>query len=162
MCRMAAPRKHTLETLSPDMPKALVSGERQRRFVAALMKGHTPDQIARKLAPNNPKRQRYIRGQVLFSAAHSPEFLQWQSSQAKGEVIMGVPGMGAALVKRAHRGRTDAIKLGLELTDIHNPRVKHDHSGDININLNMPRPGKVENKTALDDPNIVDAEVVED
>lgn len=128
----------------------------------ALMKGHSPEKIARKLGGNSSTSRRRIKGEVLYAAAHSQEFLDWQVSQAKGTIIADVDELGAALVARGKRGRTDAIKLGLEMTDIHNPKVKHQHSGDISINLNMPRPGRVENQTALEDGNVVDAEVVED
>lgn len=61
-----------------------------------------------------------------------------------------------ALIRRAAKGRPDAIKLAYEASGFHNPRVKHDHSGEINIKLDMPRPKQVESG------EVVDAEVVED
>lgn len=81
---------------------------------------------------------------------------------------MELPAMGEALAKRAKRGRVDAIRLALEVTGVHNPRVRHEHSGDISISLKMPRPAEVSNQTAgeaaqaLEEGNVVDAEVVEE
>jgi hypothetical protein len=72
----------------------------------------------------------------------------------KAETALALPGVTRALVRRAQRGRVDAIKLLFELTGFYNPRsiVDHNHSGEININLTMggrPEP-------------VVDAEVVEE
>jgi hypothetical protein len=80
---------------------------------------------------------------------------------ANEQMMMDLPAAVSALGRRAKKGRPDAIKLLFEASGFHNPKVKHEHSGDINVNLNVPRPSmeKVQN---LEDPNIVDAEVVED
>lgn len=139
----------------------LVSQARQDRFVRALMKGYSSEQIACKLDPSKGSKYRRLKGEIQWTAAHSQEYLEWQVGRAKGAIIEDVHELGAALVKRGKRGRTDAIKLGLEMTDIHNPKVKHQHSGDISINLNMPRPPRVDNPAAQLDEPIVDAEVVE-
>ena len=91
-----------------------------------------------------------------------------QAGAFAGGLMGELPAMGAALSRRAKRGRVDAIKLALEVTGVHNPRVKHEHSGDISISLNMPRPPVVENNIvgapaqAVEDGTIVDAEVVEE
>lgn len=45
-----------------------------------------------------------------------------------------------AVGRRGRRGRIDAAKLIYETTGFHNPKVKHEHSGDINIKIDMPRP----------------------
>lgn len=152
------------DSVAMDPPKHLmpvISQERQDAYIRALMKGYSPQQVACKLAPENKRRQRALKGQIQWVAGQSEEFLAWQAGRAKGAVVGSVPEMAEAMVRRGKRGRTDAIKLGLEMTNIHNPRVKHEHSGDISINLNMPRPGRVDNPS-LDDPSIVDAEVVDD
>lgn len=141
--------------------RSLVSQARQDKYIAALMKGYSVEQIACKVDPSKGRKYRQIKGEVQYAASQSQEFLEWQVGRAKGTIISNVEELGQALVARGKRGRTDAIKLGLEMTDIHNPKVKHQHSGDISINLNMPRPPRVENPAAQLDEPIVDAEVVE-
>ena len=79
------------------------------------------------------------------------------SAAAHGEMVEGLIPATQALGKRAARGRPDAIKLLFEASGFHNPRVKHEHSGDINIHLDMPRPERV-----VDEDQVVDAEVVDD
>jgi hypothetical protein len=55
----------------------------------------------------------------------------------KAGLIAGVQ----RLTDRAvHLGKPDAIKLLMEASGFHNPRVDHKHSGDINIKLTIPRP----------------------
>lgn len=145
-----------------------LSLERQKKFVALLMAGYTEQEIACKLDPRKGRKYRRIRGEVRWTARNSPEFLEWQEAQAGGAMVIALPKVGEALIRRANRGRIDAAKLILEMTGVHNPKVKHEHSGDISISLNMPRPPVVENDIvgapALASPEeaIVDADVVED
>jgi hypothetical protein len=78
---------------------------------------------------------------------------------SEGEIILGQPAAARALVKRAERGRVDAIKLMFEISGLHNPKVLHDHehSGEITINFkSVGRPQPV-----LDEETVVDADVVE-
>jgi hypothetical protein len=60
-----------------------------------------------------------------------------------------------ALAGRAARGRPDAIKVLFEASGFHNPRVRHEHSGEIKIKLDMPRPA------FGSDDEVVDADVVD-
>lgn len=82
------------------------------------------------------------------------------NESAMGELLSGLEGAAEALVRRAHRGRPDAIKLLFEATGFHNPRIKHEHSGDIKLTLDLPRPG-VASPPGLPEP-VVDADVVEE
>jgi hypothetical protein len=83
--------------------------------------------------------------------------------QANAILILNLPQATQALARRAGRGRPDAIKLAYEVTGFHNPKVQHEHSGDISISINsMSRPPKTETTTGQLEEPIVDAEVVED
>lgn len=79
-------------------------------------------------------------------------------ADAKGEMMMGLIPATEALTRRAAKGRPDAIKLLYEASGFHNPRVKHEHSGDIKITLeSVPRP-----TFQSDDDDVVDADVVDE
>lgn len=81
----------------------------------------------------------------------------------EGGITEAIPEITEALVRRATRGRPDAIKLALEIAGIHNPRVSHEHSGDITVTLaSVPRPEPVVNPNAQLEEPVVDAEVVEE
>jgi hypothetical protein len=56
-------------------------------------------------------------------------------------------------------GKPDAVKLVFEATGFYSPRVQHEHSGDINIKLQIPRPAGEIEASAED---VTDADVVED
>lgn len=77
--------------------------------------------------------------------------------QAQGDMLMGLPGSVNALNRRAHKGNVPAIKLHLEASGLHNPRVKHEHSGEIKVTMDIPRPTMEQD--AIDIP---EADVVED
>jgi hypothetical protein len=85
---------------------------------------------------------------------------------ARGQMILALPGITEALIKRAQRGRPDAIKLIFEASGFHNPKMQHEHSGEVDLRIvQVPRPAPVDNtpnaRPQIDEP-IVDAEVVED
>jgi hypothetical protein len=154
---------------TPAKRRSNSPGKRTRADVirSLLRKGWSGNEIACKLAPNDPKKRRVIRGQVARVVHDDEEFQGMVMGEARGTMIEGLPVATQALVKRAARGRPDAIKLLFEASGFHNPRVKHEHSGDISISLNMPRPAPVDNQTAgeaqaLEDGTIIDAEVVEE
>jgi hypothetical protein len=69
-------------------------------------------------------------------------------------MLMDLGPVATAVGARAKRGRIDAAKLLMESTGFHNPRVKHEHSGDIKLTLNIPRPSF--------DGEVADADVVDD
>ena|ERR1700742_86284 len=147
----------------------LISQKKIEKYLDLLRKGYSPEQIACKLDSSKGKRYRKIKGEILRAIAASPEFQAEQAEMAQGAMIMGVAPVAEAVVKRGKRGRVDAAKLIFEASGFHNPRVKHEHSGDISISLNMPRPPAVENDIvgetpaqALEDGTIVDADVVEE
>lgn len=136
-------------------------------ILRGLKQGMTSGEIALQMAPDDEARQKYIRGLARRLLAQHPELQERQHTEVHGILQEGLIPATEALARRAARGRPDAIKLLYEASGFHNPKVKHEHSGDIQINLNMPRPPVQETKTAgpgneLEDGSIVDAEVVED
>lgn len=146
-----------------------MSLEKQKKYLSLLNKGFTAEQIACKIDPAKGRRYRKVKGQVQRVAAEDQEFLAGKAGEFTGGLAMQLPQMGEALARRARRGRVDAIKLALEVTGVHNPRVKHEHSGDITISMNsIPRPPRADDETvgqqaqALEDGTIVDATVVEE
>jgi hypothetical protein len=156
---------------SPAKKKGSSPGKRTRADVirSLIRKGWSGNEIACKLAPNDARKRKVIRGQVARVVADDEEFQTALMSESRGILVEGLPVATDALVKRAARGRPDAIKLLYEASGFHNPKVKHEHSGDIKIEFaNIPRPPRQENETAreaalaLEDGSIVDADVVEE
>lgn len=78
--------------------------------------------------------------------------------RARFNMMAGLPEASAALARRAGRGNVPAIKLVYEATGLHNPRVQHEHSGDITIHMDIPRPTFTQD---VDSTAVEDAEVVE-
>jgi hypothetical protein len=114
--------------------------------------------IAKELEPDDKKRQKALRQKVRVLIESNPMFAAEVAKKSVAKMMVGLGPATDALVRRASKGRPDAIKLLYEASGFHNPRVKHEHSGDININLNaMPRPKRVETEDG-----VVDAEVVEE
>jgi hypothetical protein len=137
-----------------------VEEDRFRSAVADLAaQGKTPPEIARALAPNDPKRRKTLRSRIWALAYRERDFAARVQERVFGKMLFGLGPATDGLVARASRGRPDAIKLLYEASGFHNPRVKHEHSGDIKIKLEMPRP---EGKTVeAEVEEIQDAEVVD-
>jgi hypothetical protein len=75
-----------------------------------------------------------------------------------GQLVLGLPRAGNALISRASKGNVPAIKLLMEAAGFYNPRVQHDHTGDIKIELKgLNRPG-----LTSDEQPVVEATVVEE
>ena len=159
----------------PDVP--VVGGSVSKReqwdkkVVELLQQGWQPRDLARKLGGNDSKKTRRLLGRILRAAGSSEQYFQDQSAQASGALVAALPEASDALMRRAARGRVDAVKLAFEVTGFHNPKVKHEHSGKIEINLSMGRPERTVNETGSPalasgdeavDHDIVDADVVEE
>lgn len=130
-----------------------------------LAEGVPYTKIALKLAKGDKKKAKMWRAKIRRWAATDARIQELIGHDTKGAMILALPSVGNAVVKRAQRGRVDAAKLVFESTGYHNPRVQHEHSGDIKISLSVPRPAAPEPVESpgkeLEGP-IVDAEVVED
>lgn len=116
--------------------------------------GLRPDAIAAKIYPNDARKRRSLRRRIWHMVRHDEEFARRVALRARGELLIGLGPAVAGLSRSGARGRVDAAKLLLEASGFHNPRVKHDHSGSIEIKLTMPRP----ERQAVDIP---DADVVD-
>lgn len=128
--------------------------------------GRTPEELSRKLFPGSSRTARRSRrkfeDQCYGLAANDPRFQTLIANRAKGKLIWHLGDVAEALVRRATIGgaRIDAMKLALEASGFHNPRVQHDHSGEVKLTLNIPRPPVLDDEGGPE--KVVDAEVVED
>lgn len=121
--------------------------------------GVKPNEIARRLAPNDPDRRKYWRTKIRRLLQSDARLAARLADNAKIEMMTGLGPATVALTRKARAGRVDAIKLLFEASGLHNPRVQHEHSGEVNIKVSIPRPDVA--KTHAEDP-IVDADVVDD
>lgn len=132
-----------------------------------LAEGHPPGKIARALAKGDEKKAKVWRRRIRNWSYGDVAFQQALAMKAKGELILSVGETTKAVVKRAGRGRIDAAKLVYEASGFHNPRVQHEHSGDIKVTLDIPRPTPVDERPGNSSAGgpaeeVVDAEVLED
>ena len=128
--------------------------ERYREKIADLVsQGWTPARIARRLHPKDQAARRRARDRIHYMLKNDPQVALQVGLNSKVDLLVGLGPTTRAVVKRARRGRIDAAKLVFETTGFHNPKVKHEHSGEISVKLDIPRPQF--------DHEVSDAEVVE-
>lgn len=154
-----------LVTTGP-MPASRADGERELtkfedEVAWALIDGFTVGQIAKKMAPNDEKRAKQIRSRIrrlMYDGVFENEYGQRSLVEAKLSVGPAVHAIG----RKAAAGRVDAAKLVFEASGFYNPRVTHDHGGEIKITIrNAPRPERTEEEYG-DNVAITDAEVIEE
>lgn len=107
--------------------------------LAALADGKTAPEIANRLSKGNKQKARQIRSK-LRRWATQPEFRNALFEVTQGNMILALPEINEALVRRAARGRPDAAKMIWSATGFHNDKVSHEHSGGIEITVSIPRP----------------------
>jgi hypothetical protein len=122
-------------------------------LAARIANGEHPRTIARKLHPHDRIQRNRTYRRLRNIALRDARVASYVAEEARLEMLVGLKPAVAGLVGRAARGRPDAGKIILEASGFHNPRVKHDHSGEIKLTLNIPRPQL--------DEQVVDADVVE-
>lgn len=138
---------------SPDLSKG------EQRFVELLAKGHRPPDIAKAAYPNDPRARKNLRRKLWRRVKQDPRISNALAEQARAELVMGVAPASERLAKRAKRlGKAQDVKMLYEASGFHNSRVQHEHSGDITISLDIPRPVRVD----PEDVDVQDAEVVDD
>lgn len=120
-----------------------------------LEQGKTLPELAKRLAKGDRRRANTLRRRFQRMVANDPLLQMAIYSRAKAGLVTAVPGTVEAVRKRAQRGRMDAAKIVLEASGVHNPRVQHEHSGEISVKLDMPRPKFIEAE-AVEDAEIVD------
>ena len=136
---------------------------RAERIRELILAGWTTNAIAKRLAKGNKRREKVVRQQVYRIIAYDEQIAAAKALESTGMAIEEAPAVTAALIRRAKRGRPDAAKIILEMSGVHNPKVSHEHSGEIKISLHggVPRP-PAPSLGPGDDPGIVDAEVVDE
>lgn len=131
--------------------------ESQARFKELIAEqialGKRPHQIARQIYPDNRSKRAVLSRRIWTMASDDGEFHAMVARRARAEMLFGLGPATKALAGRAGRGRVDAIKLLFEASGFHNTHIKHDHSGEIKVKLDIPRP--------TFDADVADAEVVE-
>ena len=125
-------------------------------LVDAVARGQSPHAIAKRKYPKDRIKRQRLRRRIQKALANDPRFAIALGERSKAALLAGLPLASEGLAKRATR-RTDATKLLFETTGFHNPRVQHEHSGQITVKLDMPRP-----VFAQDADGVIDADVVED
>jgi hypothetical protein len=127
----------------------------------AITDGKSPAQIARSLSGGDPRKRKTIYKRIR-RLIYRDDWLHHAMDVYRRRMAVETMLAGPALAARAKRGRVDAQKLMLEVSGIHNPKVSHEHSGDINLRfIAMPRPDAAD-QTQLEPAEVVDATVVED
>jgi hypothetical protein len=132
----------------------------QEQIARAIFDGMKPGDIARKLAPDDRRERTKIRAQVRRLAASDPVFQARIGEMAQGHLIMSLGTAVRGLERAAGRGRSDAIKLLFEATGFHQSKQQHEHSGEIKVKLDIPRPPVLDDEGRPE--KVVDADVVED
>jgi hypothetical protein len=86
--------------------------------------------------------------------------IRLQNELAARLKLISILGLGAAikaLNRKAAAGRVDGIKLVFESSGFYNPRVQHEHGGDIKITIrNAPRPERTDEEYIGDAVEIKD------
>lgn len=139
-------------------------------IVKELSQGGNEVSIARKLVPlgsgdrpgkgDNLKRQ-LIRERIRRMIANDPRTVaaihEAAISLAQQGVLPAILGMN----EMAARGKMDAVRPLLEMTGVHNPKKQVEHSGTVEIVMNIPRPPQA-GAAELESGDVIDAEVVEE
>jgi hypothetical protein len=124
-----------------------------KALAEAFDRGETPAEIAKRLFPRDTTKRKAMRRKIYHLSANSPGLHSAVIERARANMIAALPAASRGLGRRAAR-RTDAAKLLFEATGLHNPKIKHEHSGEIVVKMDIPRPSF--------DVAPTEAEVVED
>lgn len=150
-------------SLSPKSKSSLSPYEEkwQESVASALAAGHSIATIARKLSGKDDWKYHRNYSRIRKLAQRDAIFQARIAAKIKGEAVIGSGPATQAAIKRASRGRMDAVKFVLGMAGVYNEKVSHEHGGEIQINVSIPRPPPVEDRLGIQEP-IVDADVVED
>lgn len=135
-----------------------------RRVGLLVASGVPHTAIARQLGGGDPLRTQQWRTKIRRMAATNPHCQAAISEGVQGTAWLGLIAANNAMVARAGRGRMDAVKFLFALTGVYSEKQQVEHSGGIELNLNIGRPAPVTDRTKRMDleEGIVDAEVVEE
>jgi hypothetical protein len=142
------------------MGRELEKTNRREKIRKLLAKGYAVDEIVDKIAGDDARKRRIVSAQIHNMIHLDVQTQDIMGSMSKGSMIADTYEAALALGRRAKKGNIPAIKLLFEATGFYNPRIEHEHSGEININFKgLPRPDRHEDVTEAD--GIEDAQVVE-
>jgi hypothetical protein len=119
-----------------------------------IWRGVHPRQIVKQLYPGQKQQQAVAYRKLRSAIVHDTRIAAILAEETQLTMMIGVGPALRALNARANSRNVQAIKLLLEATGVHNPRVRHEHSGEIKIKFEAPRP--------TFEQHITDADVVED
>lgn len=124
-------------------------------LLEACSRGIHPRELAKRLHPHDRQARRVAYRRLMHHMLYDERVAQAIREEVQVSFMVGLPPAGRALSNRSAARDVRAIKLLLEATGVHNPRIQHEHSGEIRIKFDIPRP------TFESDDDIVDADVVE-
>ena len=135
----------------------------KQKIADLLADGVPVGKIAKRLGKDDPKAVRQWRHKIRRWVYTDDAFAQALARASKGEAAVQLVGAVEAVGRRAKRGRVDAFKVLGEFSGMHNPKVNHEHSGEVKITLaTMPRPEPVKTEDSVDSDAIQEAEIVDD
>lgn len=142
-----------------DMSVVLPGDKFRDHVVEQLALGQKPADIARKLAKGNKRKAAALRKRVWHLVQQDARLAAKVHHRAHGVATVGLIPAVKGLSERAARGRPDAVKPLMEVTKFHEPRKQVEHSGEVRITMDVPRPKRVEQEM---DEEVIEAVVVEE
>lgn len=130
---MANLSKSRASSSLPDLTKG------QEVLLECFERGETPADIAKRKYPKDAAKRKALRRKLWRTLQRDSRLQQAVAERGKANLTLGIIPATIGLANRGGR-KTDAARVVLEATGVHNPRVQHEHSGDVNITLNIPRP----------------------
>jgi len=129
------------------------------RLAEYIFKGIRPAKIARRLS-SDPVKQRRLYRRIRRMVRNDPELRSAVLARTQEEFLFNIGPITERLNQRARAlGKPDSVKLVYEASGFHNPRVKHEHGGQVEIKLTIPRP---EIPKAVGNAEVVEAEAVDE
>jgi len=131
-----------------------LSESQLEHLVELVIHGQHPREIAKRLHPDDRLARRRTYRRLMTVVLKDPRFEMGIRNSVAVEMVTGLGRATKALNRRSAQRNVPAIKLLYETTGVHNPRIKHEHSGEIKIKFEAPRP-------TFEHEDVVDATVVE-
>jgi hypothetical protein len=153
---MAKGRPRTIDMVEDDI-RELEPTKLHYVIVDALERGETLPEIARRFAKGDKVKARKNREKLRRMVRTDPLLQKALVERGGINLLTAVPATTAAVAKRAGKGRMDAARVVMEASGVHNPRVRHEHSGEIKVSLDLPRPTFSEGPTI----DVGEAEVID-
>lgn len=133
----------------------------EEKALELFAKGHRPPDIAYAKYPDDRIKRQKLRRKLWRLIQRDARIQSALAERAKAELVLGVAPASERLAKRSRRlGKPQEVKLLFEASGFHNSRVQHEHTGDIKISLDMPRPERL--SVDPEDEEVIDAEVVDE